>query len=152
MKLKQLCGDVGNTNVNAHTNELVYLMCGKEFGPNLEGKTVVNKRALNGLRARLERWLSHFAGLLGFNNAWYDKDVWHWPSKCRTHYKYECTHSDDLIIAEQELHAIINSIKEAYDIKNERLPDHYLGNDFKQDSKDWWCFGCKHYYLKEALL
>ena len=154
MKLKLLCGDVGNAYVNAYTNELVYSKCGKEFGPNLEGKTVVIKKALYGLRTSSERWWSHFADTLrglGFNNTRYDKDVWLRPSECGTHYEYVCTHSDDFMIAARDAQAIMNSIKETYNIKSEGPPDYYLGNDFRQDSKGRWCFGCKR-YIKEALV
>jgi hypothetical protein len=52
MKLKLFCGDVGNAYNNAYTNELVYSKCGKEFGPDLEGKTVIIRKALYGLRTR----------------------------------------------------------------------------------------------------
>jgi hypothetical protein len=54
MKLKLLCGNVGNAYVNAYTNELVNLKCGKEFGPDLEGKTVIIKKALYGLQTSSE--------------------------------------------------------------------------------------------------
>lgn len=154
MKLKLLCGDVGNAYVNAYTNELVYSRCGKEFGPNLEGKTVVIKKALYGLRTSSERWWSHFADTLrglGFNNTRYDKDVWLRTSACGTHYEYVCTHSDDFMIAARDAQGIMNGIKETYNIKSEGPPDYYLGNDFKQDKKGRWCFGCKR-YIKEAII
>ncbi len=55
MNLKMLCGDMGNAYVNAYTNELVYSKCGKEFGLDLEGRTVVIRKALYGLRTSSER-------------------------------------------------------------------------------------------------
>lgn len=152
MNLKLLCGDVGNAYVNAYTNELVYSKCGKEFGANLEGKTLIIKKALYGLRSSSERWWSHFADTLrglGFKNTRYDKDVWLRASKCGTHYEYVCTHSDDFMIAARNAQSIMNDIKATYNVKSEGPPDYYLGNDFKQDAKGRWCFGCKR-YIKEA--
>jgi hypothetical protein len=49
LKLKLLCGDVGN----AYTNELIYSRCGKEFGPNLEGKTLIVKKAFYKVEIKL---------------------------------------------------------------------------------------------------
>ena len=154
MKLKLLCGDVGNAYVNAYTNELVYSKCGKEFGPDLEGKTVIVKKALYGLRTSSERWWSHFADTLRglkFTNTRYDKDVWLRKSKCGTYYEYICTHSDDFMIASRDSQSIMNSIKETYNVKSEGPPEYYLGNDYKRDSKGRWCFGCKK-YIKEAIV
>jgi hypothetical protein len=153
MKLKLLCGDVGNAYVNAYTNELVYSKCGKEFGPELEGKTVIIRKALYGLRTSSERWWSHFADTLrglGFTNTRYDKDVWLRQSKCGTYYEYVCTHSDDFMIASRDAQGIMDSIKETYNVKSEGPPEYYLGNDYKRDGKGRWCFGCKK-YIKEAI-
>ena len=37
------CGDIGNAYVNAETNEKVFCVAGKEFGPESEGKIVIIK-------------------------------------------------------------------------------------------------------------
>jgi hypothetical protein len=144
--------EIENAYVNAYTNELVYSKCGEEFGVNLEGKTLIVKKALHGLRTSSERWWSHFADTLrglGFKNTRYDKDVWLRASKCGTHYEYVCTHSDDFMIAARNAQSIMNDIKATYDVKSGGPPDDYLGNDFKRDAKGRWCFGCKR-YIKEA--
>ena len=153
MKLKLLCGDVGNAYVNAYTKELVYSKCGKEFGPDLEGKTVVIRKALYGLRTSSERWWSHFADTirgLGFTNTRYDKDVWLRKSACGTYYEYICTHSDDFMIASRDPQQVMDSIKVTYNVKSEGPPEYYLGNDYKRDAKGRWCFGCRK-YIKEAI-
>jgi Reverse transcriptase (RNA-dependent DNA polymerase) len=152
--LKLLCGDVGNAYVNAYTNEKVYSHCGMEFGPDYFGKTITIKKALYGLRTSSERWWSHFADTLrglNFRSARYDKDVWIRLSKDGMHYEYVCTHSDDFMIAARKPQAIMDAIKETYNVKSEGPPDYYLGNDYKQDKKGRWCFGCKR-YIKEALV
>jgi hypothetical protein len=151
--LKLLCGDVGNAYVNAYTNEKVFSRCGMEFGQEYFGKTLTIKKALYGLRTSSERWWSHFADTLrglDFRSARYDKDVWIRLSKDGTHYEYVCTHSDDFMIAARKPQAIMDAIKETYNVKSEGPPDYYLGNDYKRDKKGRWCFGCKR-YIKEAL-
>jgi hypothetical protein len=152
-KLKLLCGDVGNAYINAYTKELVYSTCGKEFGPELEGKTIVIKKALYGLKTSSERWWSHFADTLrslGFRGARYDKDAWYRLSPDKSHYEYVCTHSDDFMIVSRKPQDIMDTIKVTYNVKSEGPPDYYLGNDYKKDRKGRWCFGCKR-YIKEAL-
>jgi hypothetical protein len=59
--LKQLCGDVANTYVNAYIKEKVYAKAGPEFGSNLVGSIVIIRKALYGLQSSLERWHAHFA-------------------------------------------------------------------------------------------
>ena len=73
-----MVGDVSNAYVNAHTNEKVYAIAGKEFG-ELEGKIIIIKKALYGLATSGERWHKHFADSLlglGFKPTRYDRDVW----------------------------------------------------------------------------
>jgi hypothetical protein len=63
-QLKQLCGDIGNAFVNAYTNEKVYVSrAGKEFGEH-EGKVIIIRKALYGLRSSSERFHSHVADTL----------------------------------------------------------------------------------------
>ncbi len=53
-QLESLCGDIGNMFVNTYTNEKIYVKAGKEFDPELEGKTVIIIKALYGLRTSTE--------------------------------------------------------------------------------------------------
>jgi hypothetical protein len=87
---------------------------------------------------------------MGFTNTRYDKDVWLRKSRCGTHYEYICTHSDDFMIASRHPQKIMDDIKETYNVKSKGPPEYYLGNDYTQDTKGRWCFGCKK-YLKEAI-
>jgi hypothetical protein len=99
--MDQLCGDVGNTYVNAFTNEKVYAVTGKEFWESLAGSVIIIKKALYGLRTSSERWYAHFADSLcgiGFKPTHYDKDVWIRLNVAGECYDYVCTHVDDFMI------------------------------------------------------
>jgi Reverse transcriptase (RNA-dependent DNA polymerase) len=152
-QLKLLCGDVGNAYVNAYTNELVYCRAGPEFGEKLSGMIVIIRKALYGLRSSSERWWSHFADTirgLKFLPTRYDKDVWYRVSEDKQCYEYICTHSDDFMIASKKPELVMQGLKEIYAIKSEGPPDYYLGNDYKKDKKDRWCFGCKKYITESV--
>jgi hypothetical protein len=45
---------------------------------------------------------------------------------------------------------IMKAIQAINAVKSIRLPEYYLGNDYKKDRKGRWCIGCKK-YLKEAI-
>jgi hypothetical protein len=49
--LQVLAGDMGNAYLNADTNEKVYIVCGPEFGKELEGCTAIIKKSLYGLKS-----------------------------------------------------------------------------------------------------
>jgi hypothetical protein len=152
--LKLLCGDVGNAYVNAFTNELVYCRAGPEFGEELQDSIVIIRKALYGLRSSSERWWSHFADTirgLKFKPTRYDKDVWYKRSSDGTYYEYICTHSDDFMIVSRTPEVVMEGLKKVYTIKSEGPPEYYLGNDYKKDKKDGWCFGCKK-YITECIL
>lgn len=99
--LQQLCGDIGNAFPNAYTNEKVYVSrAGKEFG-ELEGKTIIIKRALYGLRSSAERFHTHLADTFrtfGFKQTRFDSDVWIRLDQKEKMYEYICTHVDDFMI------------------------------------------------------
>jgi hypothetical protein len=68
--LDVLAGDVGNTYLNANTKEKVYVRCGPEFGPELEGWIAIIKKSLFGLKSSGAQWHAHLLGhyiLWGFN-------------------------------------------------------------------------------------
>ena len=62
--LKQLCGDITNAFVTAHTNEKKYFIAHLEFGAENKGRTTLIRRALYGLASSAERFLSHLANTL----------------------------------------------------------------------------------------
>lgn len=154
--LKQLCGDIGNAFPNAYTNEKVYVAkAGKEFG-ELEGKAIIIKRALYGLRSSAERFHSHLADTFrtfGFKQTRFDNDVWIRLDEKSNMYEYICTHVDDFMIVSRNPDKVMKEIESVYLVKEDSKgpPDYYLGNDYKRDKKGRWCIGCKK-YLTEAIV
>ena len=65
-----------------------------------------------------------------------------------TYYEYICTHSDDFMIVSRTPEVIVEGLKKVYTIKSEGPPEYYLGNDYKKDKEDRWCFGCKKYIME----
>ena len=56
------------------------------------------------------------------------------------------------MICSKEPEKIMKQIESLYLVKEKSKgpPSYYLGNDYKRDSRGWWCIGCKT-YLTEAL-
>jgi hypothetical protein len=77
--LQCIAGDVGNAYLNAYTEEKVYVTCGPEFGPELEGRIAIVRKGLYGLKTSGNRWHAHFANTLyqmGFIPTRFDPNVW----------------------------------------------------------------------------
>lgn len=153
--LKELCGDIGNAFPNAYTSEKVYVpKAGPEFGEN-EGKAIVIKKALYGLRSSAERFHTHLADSMktfGFKQTRFDNDVWIRRREGKEFYEYVCTHVDDFMIVSDDPEAVMKEIESVYLVKSDSKgpPEYYLGNDYKKNESGRWCIGCKK-YLKEAI-
>jgi hypothetical protein len=75
-----LATDIGNAYLNAPAREKVYTTAGPEFGPELEGKSVLIVRALYGLKssgAALRAHLANTLQQLGYTSCLADPDVWY---------------------------------------------------------------------------
>jgi Reverse transcriptase (RNA-dependent DNA polymerase) len=76
--------DVGNAYLNALTTEKLYCYAGKEFGADEEGKLMIIRRALYGLKSSGAEYRAHFARALmemGFRACKADLDVWMRPAR-----------------------------------------------------------------------
>lgn len=151
--LKELCGDIGNAFIQAHTSEKVYTRCGPAFGDK-EGCIALIIRALYGLTTSAERFrtlLADFIRSLGFVPTRYDRDVWMRLREARDGYDYICTHVDDFkIVARDPDHWLIK-IKERFLVKTSGPPDYYLGNDYRfEETEGIWTVGSTT-YTKEAI-
>jgi len=127
---------------------------GLEFGEK-EGKCIIIKKALYGLCSSAERFHAHLADTLrsfGFKQTRYDNDVWIRLDNSKQHYEYVCTHVDDFMICSKNPERVMKEICSVYKVKESSKgePSYYLGNDYKKDSKNRWCIGCKT-YLTEAI-
>jgi hypothetical protein len=79
--------------------------CGPEFGPELEGRIAILKKALYGLKSSGNRWHAHFAKTLynlGFEPTRCDNDVWIKMRSDESCYDYICTYVDDFLIVAKD--------------------------------------------------
>jgi Reverse transcriptase (RNA-dependent DNA polymerase) len=60
-KLQVLMTDIGNAYLNAEVTEHYWVRAGPEFGPHLQGKTLLIVRALYGLKSAGAAWNHHLA-------------------------------------------------------------------------------------------
>ena len=155
--------DVGNAYLNAPTTEKLYTIAGKEFGPDEEGKIMVIKRALYGLKSSGAAYRAHFANTLielGFKSCHADPDVWMRPStKVESgfeYYEYLLTYVDDCLIVSHDPKKIISTLQDEYKyrLKDVGPPTRYLGAevgkyDFGDGTSAW--FMSARLYLKEAI-
>ena len=90
MGLKQICGYVSNSYLNADTSHKVYVpVSGPEFGSQA-GKMIVTKCALYGLSASGADWYQHFSTTLRniiFAPTRFDRDVWIKLAESGDHYE-----------------------------------------------------------------
>eukprot|EP00957_Ditylum_brightwellii_P099276 7562016-Ditylum_brightwellii.AAC.1 len=78
--LDTLCGDTGNTFVNAHTIEKVHTRAGLELWPELCGENVINCKALYCLAMSCTHFYDRLVDILqsiGFQQCTgFNHDVW----------------------------------------------------------------------------
>ena len=129
--LKCIAGDVGNAYLNAYTKEKVYVICGPEFGPELEGRIAIVQKGLCGLKTSANRWHAHFVSTLyqmGFIHTRFDPNVWLKRREDGSGYDYISTYVDDFLITAKEPWQYMEHLQTIYKIKNpEERPSNYLG-------------------------
>jgi Reverse transcriptase (RNA-dependent DNA polymerase) len=93
-KLELMSADVGNTYLEALTNEKIYFIGGPEFSPfGLEGHTLILYKALYGLKSSGQEWHKVMATTLkaeGFTPSIGDPDVWMHKHKDQSLWEYIC--------------------------------------------------------------
>jgi hypothetical protein len=103
--LDVLAGDVRNAYLNADTKEKVYVRCGPEFGPQLEGWITIIKKSLFGLKSSGAQWHAHFARTLytmEFQPTRFDNYVWITELGDKPGYDYISMYVDDLLITARD--------------------------------------------------
>ncbi len=151
--LECLAGDIGNAYINADTKEKIFVRCGPEFGPELEGRIAILKKALYGLKSSGNRWHAHFAKTLynmGFEPTRYDNDVWIKPRSDESGYDYICTYVDDFLIIAKDAWQYMRELQRIYNIKDPKHPEIYLGALYTGSPKENWTITAKN-YIKEAI-
>jgi hypothetical protein len=92
--------DIGNAYLEAHTKEKLYIIAGSEFGDK-QGRILIIKKALYGLRSSGKRWHERFADCLrneGFQPCKAEPDIWIRPSTDNSCYEMVAVYVDDLAI------------------------------------------------------
>jgi hypothetical protein len=153
--LRCIAGDFGNAYLNAHTNEKVYVVCGPEFGPELEGRLAIVRKGLYGLKTSGNRWHAHFASTLykmDFIPTRFDPNVWIKKRSDNSGYDYISTYVDDFLITAIDPWPYMEHLQTVYKIKNpEEKPSNYLGATYVGSPEEHWTINCKA-YIKEALI
>lgn len=154
--------DVGNAYLNAATSEKLYTIAGKEFGPDEEGKIMIIRRALYGLKSSGAAYRAHFAATLtelGFTSCKADPDVWMraaMKSDGFKYYEYILTYVDDCLVVSHDPKLIVNALQDEYKyrLKDVGPPVRYLGAQigrykFDDGSSAWYMSA--QLYLQQAI-
>jgi Reverse transcriptase (RNA-dependent DNA polymerase) len=154
--VRMLSCDIGNTYLNADTNEKVYTIAGPEFGGE-QGQVMIIKKALYGLKTSGKEWRELFAGTLSdfkFRSTYGDPDVWlrgavH--SDQHRYYERLLVYVDDILAISEEPEEIMKMIAEAYRLKEGSVmePKIYLGADISKiqmaDGRECWAMSAEGY-------
>ena len=127
--LSVLVINIGNAYLNALCAEKIYTRCGPEFGEK-EGMIAVIHKAIYGLKSSANAFY-HLLGtkldMIDFKPSRIDGAFWYRLRKDGSGYDYIASHVDDLMIAAENVEEIVEFLKEEFIIKDEDLPNDYLG-------------------------
>jgi hypothetical protein len=134
-----LATDIGNAYWNAPAREKLYTTAGPEFGPEMEGKSVLIVRALYGLKSSGAAWRAHLANTLqqlGYKSCLADPDVWLRPAVKDDgfqYYEYVLVYVDDLLVLSQQGDKTMKALEDFYRLKvGFAEPTRYLGAEVKK--------------------
>ena len=167
--------DVKGAYLQAPTSEKHFIICGPEFGPQLEGTIAVITRALYGGKSAGSDYWKHMRrcmSKLGFTSCRDDPDVWRRPATKpdgTAYYTYVCLYVDDCLCIDMHPEAVIrNEIGQHWTLKESSIgpPQLYLGNKVSKvtlsNNITCWAFSSSQYvqaavsnvvsYLKERNL
>jgi hypothetical protein len=153
-----LATDIGNAYLNAPAREQVYTTAGPEFGPELEGKTVLIVRALYGLKSSGAAWRAHLANTLqqlGYKSCLADPDVWFREATKDNgyqYYEYVLVYVDDILVLSHQGDKTMKALEDFYCLKDGfAQPTRYLGAKVKQwsfstdSTKKYWALSSSKY-------
>jgi hypothetical protein len=112
--------DVGNAYLNAATTEKLYTVAGEEFGPDEEGKIMIIRRALYGLKSSGAAYRAHFAATLtelSFMSCKADPDVWMRKAMKDDgfeYYEYILTYVDDCLVVSHQPQLLVDTLQNEY--------------------------------------
>ena len=153
-----LAADIRNAYLQAPTSEKHFIICGKEFGLENEGKRAVIVRALYGGKAAGRDFWHHLRscmGHLGFKSKTGDPDVWMRPATRKDGsqtYEYVLLYTDDCLVVADNAESILKEeIGRYFQLKPESIgpPTIYLGGHLRlveiDDGTLAWAFSSTHY-------
>ena len=150
--------DIQNAHLQAPSLEKHFIICGPEFGLEIEGQIALIQRALYGGKVAGRDFWHHLCDCmqrLGFSSSCNDPDVWFQLSKRKTgeeYYTFVLLYVDDvLVISENAEHVLQREIREQLVLKPESIgpPSKYLGGLLQQvtlsNGSRAWAFGSSQY-------
>ena len=144
-------GDVSSAYLNAKARELIWTKAGPEFG-NDEGKIILIRRALYGLRSSAAAWAQHLSGTLrsmGFKPSRADRMVG--MKIADGEISYILVHTDDFLVAAKRLERFVEQLRNTYALKDvESEGSRYLGADHFRGDDGSLRVGSKT-YVTEAI-
>ena len=114
--------DVGNSYLEAYTDEKFCIIAGPEF-KELQGHLLIMVKALYGTCSGGARWHDRLFDILQelkFKLSKADPDVWMRPEPGGTCYEYIAVNVDDLAIAAKDPQEFCNELKKKYNLKPQR--------------------------------
>jgi Reverse transcriptase (RNA-dependent DNA polymerase) len=154
--LQILSVDIGNAYLNADCREKIWTIAGPEFGSD-QGRPMLIRRALYGLKSSGAAWRAHFAQTLltlGYKSSLADPDVWLRPQQKpdgNKYYEYVLVYVDDVLHLSHDPNPTMQAIGKAYRIKEGSLgePKRYLGADVLKrqlaDGREVWSLSARTY-------
>ena len=137
--LQCVAGDVGNAYLTSYTTEKLYIVAGKEFGPDLEGKRLIVRKSVYGSRsaaARFHESLSAKLRRIHFRPSKADPDLW-FRKNDDGGYEYIARYVDDVMCFSKDPASILDYLKKSYTMKGVGYPQFYLGGDVVQLPSSW---------------
>jgi hypothetical protein len=162
-ELDVFAADVQNAYLQAPSSEKHYIICGKEFGEQNEGRVALIRRALYGGKcAGRDYWLHMRSCMeyLNFTSCKADADVWMRPANKADgtpYYEYVLLYVDDCLVVSENPEAILRKeIGKYFKLKEASIgpPDIYLGGKMRQvvmeNGVKAWSFSSSQ-YVQEAV-
>ena len=139
--------DVGNSYIEAYTDEKIYITAGDEFGSRY-GHTLVISKALYGLKSSGKRWWERCSAILmdmGFHQSLAEDDIW--MRQKSNHYEYIARYVDDMAIVSRDPKSITDELEKKYHLKLKGSGpiSYHLGCDFFRDDEGVLSMSPKRY-------
>jgi hypothetical protein len=155
--------DIQNAYLQAPTSVKHYIICGREFGLEHEGKRALIVRALYGGKTAGRDFRNHLRDCmdtLKFQPCLADPDVWMRPS-CKDggeeYYEYVLLHTDDALVISHQAESILrNEIGKYFGLKEASIgpPTIYLGGKMRKvrldNDMEAWAYSSSQ-YVQQAV-